>query len=236
MSSASFKYNYTTQRKNVCIKIYDLEQQIRIDKLQVGNINIWPLIRSMFCTNYASHFQRKSIVNSTLAHNSFFQEFEKEVANFKTFNPTKINDGCQIYPTTSEIDFNVDFIFVGDVRRKILYHQEGHYEYIDTVQQHFNDLKYNSVQISQNLPTSSRKYRQKLFYKDTYPNSHLGFRLSNLDIYAELKRTFKILNKNSLNLTLGLNYRRLSPAHGTAIDIKNKLLANNRSYLKCLLF
>lgn len=47
---------------------------------------------------------------------------------------------------------------------------------------------------------------------------------------------FKILNKNSLNLTLGLNYRRLSPAHGTAIDIKNKLLANNRSYLKCLLF
>ena len=45
-----------------------------------------------------------------------------------------------------------------------------------------------------------------------------------------------LLNKNSLNLTLGLNYRRLSPAHGTAIDIKNKLLANNRSYLKCLLF
>ena len=37
---------------------------------------------------------------------------------------------------------------------------------------------------------------------------------------------FKILNKNGINLTLGLNYRRLSPAHGTANDIKFKNIAN----------
>ena len=47
---------------------------------------------------------------------------------------------------------------------------------------------------------------------------------------------FKILNKKSVNITLGLNYRRLSPAHGTAKDIKNKNIADNTSYLKCLLF
>ena len=47
---------------------------------------------------------------------------------------------------------------------------------------------------------------------------------------------FKILNKKSINITLGLNYLRLSPAHGTANDIKNKFLANNTSYLQCLLF
>jgi len=47
---------------------------------------------------------------------------------------------------------------------------------------------------------------------------------------------FKILNKKSLNLTLGLNYRRLSPAHGVARDIKKKYIADNTSYLKCLLF
>ncbi len=47
---------------------------------------------------------------------------------------------------------------------------------------------------------------------------------------------FKIINKKSLNLTLGLNYRRLSPAHGTAKDIKNKNLADNSSYLTCQLF
>lgn len=47
---------------------------------------------------------------------------------------------------------------------------------------------------------------------------------------------FKIINKKSLNLTLGLNYRRLSPAHGTAKNIKNKYIADNTSYLTCLLF
>ncbi len=47
---------------------------------------------------------------------------------------------------------------------------------------------------------------------------------------------FKLLNKKSLNLTLGLNYRRLSPAHGTAKDLKGKNKADNTSYLTCLLF
>ena len=47
---------------------------------------------------------------------------------------------------------------------------------------------------------------------------------------------FKILNKKSINITLGLNYRRLSPAHGTAKEIKNKFIADNTSYLTCLLF
>ena len=47
---------------------------------------------------------------------------------------------------------------------------------------------------------------------------------------------FKLLNKKSINITLGLNYRRLSPAHGTAIDIKNKSIADNNSYLTCLLY
>ena len=47
---------------------------------------------------------------------------------------------------------------------------------------------------------------------------------------------FKILNKKSINLTLGLKYRRLSPTHGTAKDIKNKNLADNFSYLTCQLF
>lgn len=47
---------------------------------------------------------------------------------------------------------------------------------------------------------------------------------------------FKIINKKSINLTLGLDYRRLSPAHGTALDIKSKGIANNLSYLQCMTF
>ncbi len=46
---------------------------------------------------------------------------------------------------------------------------------------------------------------------------------------------FKILNKKGINLTLGLNYKRLSPAHGTAKDIKYKNMSNNSSFLKCML-
>ena len=47
---------------------------------------------------------------------------------------------------------------------------------------------------------------------------------------------FKILNKKGINLTLGLNYRRLSPAHGTARDIKYKNIANLSSYIACMNF
>ena len=47
---------------------------------------------------------------------------------------------------------------------------------------------------------------------------------------------FKILNKKSFNLTLGLNYRRLSPAHGTASDVKFQNKADITSYLECMNF
>ena len=47
---------------------------------------------------------------------------------------------------------------------------------------------------------------------------------------------FKILNKKGINLTLGLNYRRLSPAHGTAKDIKYKNISNSSSYIACMDF
>lgn len=45
---------------------------------------------------------------------------------------------------------------------------------------------------------------------------------------------FKILNKKGINMTIGLNYRRLSPAHGTAKDIKYKNKADTSSYLTCM--
>ena len=47
---------------------------------------------------------------------------------------------------------------------------------------------------------------------------------------------FKIINKKGINLTLGLNYRRLSPAHGTARNIKYKNISNPSSYIACMDF
>jgi len=45
---------------------------------------------------------------------------------------------------------------------------------------------------------------------------------------------FKILNQKGINITMGLNYRRLSPAHGTANDIKFKNIADITSFLACM--
>ena len=45
---------------------------------------------------------------------------------------------------------------------------------------------------------------------------------------------FKILNQKGINLTIGLNYRRLSPAHGTANNIKFMNNADISSYLACM--
>ena len=47
---------------------------------------------------------------------------------------------------------------------------------------------------------------------------------------------FKILNKKGINMTLGLDYRRLSPAHGTANDIKFMNKADITSYLSCMAY
>ena len=46
---------------------------------------------------------------------------------------------------------------------------------------------------------------------------------------------FKILNKQSINHTIGLSYNRLSPTHGTADDIIYKNKSNNFSFLQCML-
>jgi len=47
---------------------------------------------------------------------------------------------------------------------------------------------------------------------------------------------FKSLNKFGINFTLGLKYRRLSPAHGTANNKKFKNEADTSSYISCMLF
>ena len=46
---------------------------------------------------------------------------------------------------------------------------------------------------------------------------------------------FKILNNKSINQTIGLDYNRLSPAHGTAIDIIFKNSSDNSSFIQCML-
>ena len=47
---------------------------------------------------------------------------------------------------------------------------------------------------------------------------------------------FKIINKIAVNFTIGLQYNRYSPAHGTAEDIIFKNKADITSYKRCMLY
>ncbi len=74
-----------------------------------------------------------------------------------------------------------------------------------------------------------------------YPADSAFYKIENKALYISTYHDqalipFKILNKQSVNITLGLNYIRLSPTHGTGKEIKNKSISDNTSYLKCLLY
>ena len=52
-------------------------------------------------------------------------------------------------------------------------------------------------------------------------------------VLAPFKALFKF---NAINVTLGLKYLRISPDHGTAIDIINKNKASDESLSHCISF
>lgn len=86
-----------------------------------------------------------------------------------------------------------------------------------------NLISKNFKKISGPYPADSafNHYKKNALYISTYHDQALI--------------PYKIINKKGFNLTLGLCYRRLSPAHGTAEDIIFKNQSNNSSYLACML-
>jgi 4-hydroxythreonine-4-phosphate dehydrogenase len=43
-----------------------------------------------------------------------------------------------------------------------------------------------------------------------------------------------MIGKKGINRTLGMDFIRVSPDHGTAFDIAGKNIASNESFLECL--
>ena len=82
--------------------------------------------------------------------------------------------------------------------------------------------KYKNINGPYPADSAFQKYEKNTLFLSTYHDQALI--------------PFKILNKKSCNLTIGLNYQRLSPSHGTAKDLKYKNCADTTSYLVCLLF
>ena len=80
-----------------------------------------------------------------------------------------------------------------------------------------------------NLKEISGPYAADSAFKDNYDKT-----LYISMYHDQVLIPFKILNKKGINITLGLNYKRLSPSHGTAKDIKFKNIANISSYITCM--
>ena len=73
-----------------------------------------------------------------------------------------------------------------------------------------------------NFKNVTGPYSADSAFKDINNNNFLFI----FNYHDQVLIPIKIINKKGINLTMGLNYRRLSPTLGTAIDIKFKNIAN----------
>ena len=108
---------------------------------------------------------------------------------------------------------------------------------------HNGELKKNTEEITEIIPAI--KYLKNLGFNINGPlaaDSVFINDYKNYDIivgmyHDQVLTPFKTLFKfNAINITLGLKYLRVSPDHGTAIDIIRKNKANPESLLKCIYF
>ena len=158
-------------------------------------------------------------------------------------------DKFSIIPLTTHINLKKVHLFI---RTKNIHHYLQNI--FDNIQNKVYKLRFNQIKFLCYNPHCSedgtlgtedilirkviKKYKK---IKGIYPADSIfnNFKKSSLFIstyHDQALIPFKILNKKSVNITLGLNFRRISPTHGTAKDIKNKYIADNTSYLTCLLF
>lgn len=158
-------------------------------------------------------------------------------------------DKFSIIPLTTHINLKKVHLFI---KKKNIHHYLQNI--FDNIQNKFYKLRFNQIKFLCYNPHCSedgtlgtedilirkviKKYKK---IKGIYPADSIfnNFKKNSLFIstyHDQALIPFKILNKKSINITLGLNFRRISPTHGTAKDIKNKYIADNTSYLTCLLF
>ena len=158
-------------------------------------------------------------------------------------------DKFSIIPLTTHINLKKVHLFI---KKKNIHHYLQNI--FDNIQNKFYKLRFNQIKFLCYNPHCSedgtlgtedilirkviKKYKK---IKGIYPADSIfnNFKKNSLFIstyHDQALIPFKIFNKKSINITLGLNFRRISPTHGTAKDIKNKYIADNTSYLTCLLF
>ena len=107
---------------------------------------------------------------------------------------------------------------------------------------HNCELSRNSEEVKEILPAIKiLKKNYKIsgpmvadnFFKSDYKKYNVVVGMYHDQVLIPFKHLFKY---NAINITLGLNYFRVSPDHGTAKDIIFKKRANPKSLLECIKF
>ena len=108
---------------------------------------------------------------------------------------------------------------------------------------HNGELLKNSEERKIIIPSIKKLKKMKIDIKGPYPadtifiNNYKNFNVIVGMYHDQVLAPFKSLYKfEAINITLGLNYNRVSPDHGTAIDLIGKDKANETSLLKCINF
>jgi 4-hydroxythreonine-4-phosphate dehydrogenase len=238
--------NFQSLKKN-CLNCYNIED---ISKEKYKN-----LINQINLSNYLANYSKIDLVTMPINKSIFKKKIEftgmteylAKINNKNTFM-IMVGEKFSIIPLTTHINLK-------DVNKFInkQFIQSDLDKILKEIKRKIYDLKFKSIKflcfnphcsegntigkedkIITNLISNFKKisgpYPADSAFNNLESNNYLFISM----YHDQALIPFKILNKKGINLTMGLEYRRLSPAHGTARDIKFKNIADISSYLACM--
>ena len=221
----------------------------------VSNEKYKNLINQINISNYLANFSKTDLVTLPINKSLFKKKIEftgmtEYLAKINNKNTIMImlGENFSVIPLTTHINLKDVNKFLN---KKYLYTNLN--EIFNQLKRRIYNLKFKSIRflcynphcsenatigsedkIISNIISDFNKILGPYPADSAFTNLERGNSLFISMYHDQVLIPFKILNKKGMNLTMGLQYRRLSPAHGTASDIKFKNIADNSSYLECM--
>ncbi len=235
---------------------YDKESLNIFDIQNVGKKKCSNLINQINFSNYLSCKSKIDLITMPINKSLFkkninFVGMTEYLGHLNNKKTTMLMHGKKfsVIPLTTHINLkNVNF----SINKNFLYKNLNNI--LINIKKKKYDLNFNEIKflcynphcsenqtlgLEDKIISNSLKYFKSIKGPLPADSAFININLNTLFIsmyHDQVLIPFKILNKKSFNLTLGLNYRRLSPAHGTASDIKFQNKADILSYLECMNF
>ena len=254
--------NFKEDIDSKCLKIFDIK--LKFDNpFKVNNRNASKFILDSlnFAHNLAISNKNTALINcpvsKTLLKNKGFgiTEYLAVKNNIKDNSEVMLirNDSLAVCPVTTHIDIkrvpkkiNISII-IKKINRidqwfKLKLNKKPKIAVLG-LNPHNAELKKNSEEIKIILPSIKRLKNKGInvngpYASDTiFINKYKKFDVIIGMFHDQVLSPFKAIYKfDAINLTLGLNYLRVSPDHGVAFDIIKKSKASSKSLEKCIEF